>query len=118
VNNAVFAEAGKVGDFKDGDKKKVTLKGQEIMLARAGERFYATQNRCAHVGGDLAAGVLRGTIITCPRHGSQFDITDGHNVRWMTGKGFIVAVSKIIKSPRPIRTYKVKIEGDSILVEV
>jgi hypothetical protein len=36
----------------------------------------------------------------------------------MTGKGFIVAVSKIIKSPRPIRTYKVKIEGDSILVEV
>jgi 3-phenylpropionate/trans-cinnamate dioxygenase ferredoxin subunit len=118
MNTGNFMEAGKASEFKDGDKKKVTLKGQEIMLARVGDRFYATQNRCAHMGGDLAAGVLKGTIITCPRHGSQFDITDGHNVRWMTGEGIIVAMSKIVKSPRPIRTYNVKVDGDSVLIEV
>jgi 3-phenylpropionate/trans-cinnamate dioxygenase ferredoxin subunit len=118
VNSGNFLEAGKASEWKDGDKKKVTLKGQEIMLARVGDRFYATQSRCPHMGGDLAAGVLQGTIITCPRHSSQFDITDGHNVRWMTGEGIIVALSKIVKSPRPIRTYNVKIDGDSILIEV
>jgi len=118
MNNGNFVEAGKAGEFKNGDKKKVTLKGQEIMLARVGDKFYATQNRCAHMGGDLSAGVLEGTVITCPRHRSQFDITDGHNVRWMRGEGFIMAMSKIIKSPRPIRTYNVKIDGDKILVEV
>lgn len=118
MNNGNFVEAGKASEFKDGDKKKVTLKGQEIMVARVGDRFYATQNRCAHMGGDLSAGVLEGTIITCPRHHSQFDITDGHNVRWMTGEGLIVALNKVVKSPRPIRTYNVKIDGDSILIEV
>jgi 3-phenylpropionate/trans-cinnamate dioxygenase ferredoxin subunit len=118
MNTGNFIEASKASDLKDGDKKKVVLKGQEIMLARVGDTFYATQDRCAHMGGDLSAGVLEGTIITCPRHGSQFDITDGHNVRWMTGEGFVVAMSKIIKSPRPIRTYKVKVEGDSVLIEI
>jgi 3-phenylpropionate/trans-cinnamate dioxygenase ferredoxin subunit len=118
MNTGNFIEAGKTTDYKDGDKKKVTLKGQEIMLARVGDKFYATQNRCAHMGGDLSAGVLQGTIITCPRHGSQFDITDGHNVRWMSGEGIIVSLSKIVKSPRPIRTYHTKVDGDTVLVEI
>jgi 3-phenylpropionate/trans-cinnamate dioxygenase ferredoxin subunit len=118
MNTGNYVEAAKASEFKDGDKKKVTLKGQEIMLVRVGDRFYATQDRCAHMGGDLSAGVLQGTVITCPRHGSQFDITDGHNVRWMTGSGFVVTMSKMIKSPRPIRTYNVKIDGDNVLIEI
>jgi 3-phenylpropionate/trans-cinnamate dioxygenase ferredoxin component len=115
---ASFVEVGKTGDLQNGSKKKVTVKGQEIMLARVGDKYYATQNRCAHMGGDLSAGTLEGTVIQCPRHGSQFDITDGHNIRWMRGTGFAAAVGKITKSPRPIQTYKVKIQGDAVLVEV
>jgi 3-phenylpropionate/trans-cinnamate dioxygenase ferredoxin subunit len=113
-----FVEVGKTGEFQNGTKKKVTLQGQEIMVARVGDKYYATQNRCAHMGGDLSAGKLEGTIITCPRHGSQFDITDGHNIRWMRGTGLAAAVGKTLKSPRPIQTYKVKIEGSTILIEV
>ena len=113
-----YVEIARTGELKDGGKKKVTAQGQEIMLARVGEKYYAVQNRCAHLGGDLSAGKLEGTIITCPRHGSQFDITDGHNVRWMRGAGFAAALGKIVKSPRPIRAYKVKVAGDIISVEV
>jgi 3-phenylpropionate/trans-cinnamate dioxygenase ferredoxin subunit len=118
MNTENFVEAGKASEFKDGEKKKVKLKGQEIMLAKVGGRFYATQNRCPHMGGDLTAGVLKGTTITCPRHAAQFDITDGHIVRWVTGEGLVTTVSKMVKSPRPIRTYNVKIDGDSVLIEV
>jgi 3-phenylpropionate/trans-cinnamate dioxygenase ferredoxin subunit len=113
-----YVEAGKVGELNNGEKKKVTLQGKEIMLARVGDNYYATADRCAHMGGDLSAGKLEGKIITCPRHGSQFDITDGHNVRWMMGVGLAAALGKIIKSPRGIPTYNVKVEGDVISVEI
>jgi 3-phenylpropionate/trans-cinnamate dioxygenase ferredoxin subunit len=112
-----YKEAGKTGEFRDGMKKKVMVGGQEVLLARVGERYYAVGNRCPHMKGDLSAGKLEGTIVTCPRHGSQFDIADGYNVRWMKGAGFMAALGKAIKSPQPLTIYPVKIDGDTILVE-
>jgi len=113
-----FVEAGKVGEFKEGMKKQVLVEGREILLARVGGKFYAVSNRCPHMGGELAAGQLKGTVITCPLHGSQFDITDGRNIRWLKSSGFLSAVSKAIKPPRPLPVYKVRIDGEAILVEV
>jgi 3-phenylpropionate/trans-cinnamate dioxygenase ferredoxin subunit len=118
VNTGNFVAVGKAGDWKDGDKKKVTIKRQEIMVARAGGKYYAIANRCPHMGGDLSAGTLTGTVIQCPRHGSQFDITDGHNIRWTSSQGAMLTLYKWIKSPRPVKTYNVKIDGDDIMVEV
>lgn len=113
-----YIKAASTSEFQGLNKKKVVVEGQEIMLAMAGGNYYAIANRCAHMGGDLAAGTLEGTIITCPRHGSQFDITDGHNVRWMSGSGLTSAVFKAFSSAKPAKSYKVKVEGDAILVEV
>ena len=113
-----YIEAGKTGEFGDGIKKRVVVGGREILLARVGGHFYAVGNSCTHMGGELAAGRLEGTVITCPLHGSQFDITDGHNVRWLKGKGFISIVGKILKPPRSLPSYNVRIDGDSIMVEI
>ena len=118
MNTGNFVAVGKTGELKDGEKKKVGVGGQEIMVARAGGKYYAIGNRCPHMGGDLSMGILTGTMVQCPRHGSQFDIADGHNIRWMRGAGLAAALGKIIKSPRPVKTYNVKIDGDDILVEV
>jgi 3-phenylpropionate/trans-cinnamate dioxygenase ferredoxin subunit len=113
-----YVLAGVTGEFKDGTMKKITANGQEIMVAQAGINYYAVANRCPHFGGDLSAGRLEGNIVTCPRHGSQFDVRNGKNIRWMKGSGIIAAVGKALKSPRDIATYKVKVEGDKISVEV
>jgi len=113
-----YIKAGNTGEFKDGSKKKVTIEGQEILLARVGNNYYAIGNRCAHMGGDLSMGVLEGNIVTCPRHGSQFDVGDGKVIRWMKGAGLFAAMGKVLKSPRPVPTYKVRVEGDTISIEV
>ena len=113
-----FVKAAKVTEFKDGTRKKVSIGDKEILLARVSGKFYAVGNRCAHMGGDLSAGTLEGNIVTCPRHGSQFDITSGKNLRWMKGSGLAAAVGKAIKSPRPIPAYNVKVEGDDISIEI
>lgn len=115
---AKYLPVGKTSEFSDGSKKKVTVEGQEIMVTRVGTNYYAVSNRCPHMGGDLSNGTLEGTVITCPRHGSQFDLRDGKNLRWMKGSGAIAAIGKTLKSPRALQTYKVKVEGDAVSVEI
>jgi 3-phenylpropionate/trans-cinnamate dioxygenase ferredoxin subunit len=115
---AEFVSVGSTGELSPGTMKKVVVKGEEILLARVGENIYAIAAHCSHMNGDLTRGKLEGKIVTCPRHGSQFDVTSGQNVRWMKGSGLVSAIGKAIKSPRPIRSYNVRVEGDSILIEV
>jgi 3-phenylpropionate/trans-cinnamate dioxygenase ferredoxin subunit len=113
-----FVEAGKTGEFKDGTMKEVEIQGKRILLAKIKDKYYATQGKCPHFGGNLSQGVLEGSVVTCPLHGSQFDLTDGHVVRWVKGSGAPSAVLRALKSSRPLDTYKVKVEGDKILVEI
>jgi len=40
-------------------------------------QFYAVQARCSHAAQSLAQGAVRGTEVTCPRHGARFDIRTG-----------------------------------------
>jgi 3-phenylpropionate/trans-cinnamate dioxygenase ferredoxin subunit len=70
------------------------------------------------MGGNLSQGKLEGTVVTCPKHYSQFDLKDGRVVRWLKGSGFISAVGKALKSPRPLKTYNMKVEDDKILIEI
>lgn len=49
-------------------------------------------------------------------HHSQFDITDGKVLRWTDLSGIVLTLAKVQKPPRQLRTYDVKVEGDTILV--
>ena len=113
-----FVDAGEASDFKDGTMKEVMVQGTGILLAKVGGKYYAAANRCPHFGGNLSRGKLEGTIVTCPLHGSQFDLSDGHVVRWLKGSGVLSAVGKALKGPKPVATYKVKVEGDKVLVDI
>jgi uncharacterized protein YbjT (DUF2867 family) len=65
--------------------------------------FYATQNECTHLRGPLCEGKLEGSTVTCPWHGSQFDVCTG----------------KVLVGPAKaaLQTYRVTVEGDIGRVE-
>jgi 3-phenylpropionate/trans-cinnamate dioxygenase ferredoxin subunit len=111
-------EIGKVGDLKPGEMKMVLIHGREILLARVGDTYYAADNRCRHMGGNLSQGKLEGTIVTCPRHQSQYDLKDGHVVRWTTWPSALLAVDQLRSRKRPLPVYPVTAEGDRILVRL
>ena len=113
-----FTAVGAVSDLAPGAMKEVEVKGKKVLLARVGEKFYALEGRCAHMGGILANGKLEGNVGTCPRHGSQFDVTDGHNIRWTRYTGLTLGVVKFAKPPRGLKTYAVKMDGGKIQVKV
>lgn len=52
-----------------------------IALFHLGGRLCAIADACPHAGASLGEGELREGVVTCPRHGSQFRITDGARVR-------------------------------------
>jgi len=111
-----FTEVAKIEELKSGTMKTVIAGGREILLARVGDKYYATDNRCPHMKGDLSRGKLEGTVITCPLHGSQFDIGNGQVVRWLKG-GLTSKIGKALKLSRNLTVYNVKVEDGKVLVE-
>ncbi len=96
-----YVEVGNVNELDDGNMMMIEIEGREILVARIGEKFYSADNKCPHMGGNLSNGELDGTVVTCPRHHSQFDITDGHVIRWTDWKGLKLTAGKIFRIPTP-----------------
>jgi 3-phenylpropionate/trans-cinnamate dioxygenase ferredoxin subunit len=89
----------------------VVVGGKDVLLANVDGAYYAIANKCTHLGGSLAKGVLDGSIVTCPRHGSRFDVKTGKNVRG-------AKIGFIKMNVRDEESYAVKVEGADILVGI
>jgi nitrite reductase/ring-hydroxylating ferredoxin subunit/uncharacterized membrane protein len=69
-----------VTDLEDGVLKRVESKAGPIVLLKDGDVIHAASATCTHVGGPLEEGERDGACVTCPWHGSVFDLRDGHVV--------------------------------------
>ncbi len=95
-----------------GTLKSFTVNGKEILIANIGGKFYAMNNKCTHMGGDLSKGQLEGTTVTCPRHGSKFDVTTGKNLS---------GPSRGLFKPKNVRdepAYEVVVDGNNIKIKM
>ncbi|HEY5506724.1 MAG TPA: Rieske 2Fe-2S domain-containing protein [Coriobacteriia bacterium] len=100
----------------EGTMKEVDADGHPLMVANVAGTFYVADGRCPHLGGHMAEGTLQGAIVTCPRHGSQFDLTDGHVVRWTHFTGATLSMVELAKHPRPLRVYEAAVLDGSVMV--
>jgi nitrite reductase/ring-hydroxylating ferredoxin subunit len=126
-------EVAKASDIPLGKMKAVRVFNEDILLANVSGRIYATSNRCGHQNAPLHRGTLEGMIVTCPLHGAQFDVTTGKNLR---GPQLGMPKEMMQKLPQemiqmfkrtseilseiqvePLKTFKVSVRGDSIIVE-
>jgi len=116
------AQVGTLGDLTSGQMKEVRIEGSELLLARVGDEYLLADNRCPHMGGRLSQGKLDGTVVTCPLHGSRFDLRDGRVVRWtgvgVIGTGVVAALGRLVRSPRPLRVYRLEIEEDKLVTDL
>lgn len=110
-------EAGKDADFKDGEIKEFKSNEHEIIVVKVGGKYYAADARCPHKQADLSQGELEGTVITCPLHGSKFDLKDGRVVGWIGVTGVALKAAGALHIPKALNVYKVEIDGDRVFVE-
>ena len=113
-----YVEALKASDLKDGEMKKVALRGRDLLVARVDGRFYCVDDRCPHLGGSLSRGRLDGTAVICPNHHSCFDLVDGRVLRWTDWTGWTARLAQTLRSPRPAVAHSVKVEEGRVWVEV
>ncbi len=98
-----FVKVAKKSQISTDTGKYIQVEGREIALFRVGDKIHAIDHVCPHQGGPLAEGGLDGNTVMCPWHGWQFDVTTGECT-------FNPSIKQM--------TYKVREEGDDILVEV
>jgi nitrite reductase/ring-hydroxylating ferredoxin subunit len=127
----MLLEVAKAADIAPGGMKFVKAGDREIVVCNADGRFYAVDRRCGHMSGPLEMGALYGTIVTCPMHHVQFDVTTGEALnrpvpeyideplpaRWgqfMRHFGMLMANTSVCN----IKTFPVRIDGGAIQVEV
>lgn len=65
------------GALEPNQMRLVLLGDRRIVLARTEERYVAFDDRCPHRGGSLAGGLMACGTVTCPWHGSQFNVGSG-----------------------------------------
>ncbi len=66
-----------VDEIPPGSGKEVVAGDRVLAVFNVDGRFFAVDGVCAHAGGPVAQGKLEGTIVTCPWHGWQYDVTTG-----------------------------------------
>jgi nitrite reductase (NADH) small subunit len=95
--------AARVEDVPAGTIREFQVNGTTVAIANVEGKLYAINNTCLHRGGPLGEGELKGTVVTCPWHGWQYDVTTG----------------KTTMNPAVgVQTYPLEIKGDDIYLEV
>ena len=97
-----WIDVGHIDDIPLRGARKIKTALGCVALYRTGlNELFATSDTCPHKGGPLSEGIVHGQSITCPLHNWVFDLNTGQAV----GENAAIA------------TYKVRIEGDRILID-
>ncbi len=97
-----FIEVARADDLPPGRLLRVTVDGHDYLLANVDGTLYATDDLCTHEDASLATGALHGTCVSCPLHGSRFDLRTGEP----------------LEEPAtvPLKTYPVTVRDGAILL--
>ena len=124
---AEFVSVCNLGDVAVGQVRQFKVRGVEIALAHVrADGWYAIGGRCTHLRAPLGRGRLdgylagTGTALTCPWHGSQFDVTSGKLLRWVQEPPWMRVLASFV--PRFLRrgvpTYEVQVADQQVLVKI
>lgn len=84
--------------------KLIRVGGERIVLARSASGYVAFDDHCPHRGGSLAGGLMACGTVTCPWHGSQFEVESG----------------RVVSGPAEssISVYATELRGNEVLVRL
>ncbi len=99
---AEFEVVARADDLKEGDMQAFDVRGTKIAVANVAGTFYAFGDTCTHLACSLAEGDLEETTVTCPCHGSEFDVVSG----------------EVLRGPArvPVGSFEVRAEGGNLEV--
>lgn len=97
-----FKSGFPVNKLSDGGMVAGQLDGEDILLARRGNEFFAVGAFCTHYHGPLADGLMVGDTVRCPWHHACFSLQTGEALR--------------APGLDPIARWKVEKVGDKVFI--
>jgi NADPH-dependent 2,4-dienoyl-CoA reductase/sulfur reductase-like enzyme/nitrite reductase/ring-hydroxylating ferredoxin subunit len=97
-----FKNGFSVNKLPDGSMVAGQFDGEDILLARRGDEFFAVGAFCTHYHGPLADGLMVGDTVRCPWHHACFSLRTGEALR--------------APALDPIPRWKVEKVGDKLFV--
>jgi nitrite reductase/ring-hydroxylating ferredoxin subunit/uncharacterized membrane protein len=76
-----WTDVGESSEIVDGGHVVARVAGNEVLLVRDDGQLRALDNHCSHAGWALEPGKFEPGCVTCPMHGSRFDLKDGRVLR-------------------------------------
>jgi len=94
----------KLHDLTENQGKAFKIKEHPVAIFKLSNgEIYAIENSCPHAGAPLDNGTVEGYEVSCLWHSWAFDLKDGSSSNCPGSK---------------VKTYEVKIEADSVLIEI
>ena len=93
-----------VGDIPEAGARRVVVGRTPVAIVRSDGEIFAIHDVCSHADVSLSEGDVEDGHIECWLHGSMFDLATGKP----TG----------LPATKPVPTYAVTVEGDSVLVQM
>jgi nitrite reductase/ring-hydroxylating ferredoxin subunit len=116
---------GKTDEFPIGQVRQIGVQGTVLLVARLDDSaFCAVLDECSHMTLPIGEVSLKGTTITCPHHGSEFDICTGQNLDWIRRRSGVELPRWIRRlmdrgqTPRPLTTVPVMVEDGLVYVNL
>ena len=81
TNKPDFRKGFPIRDLRDGSMVSGKVDGEEVVLGRRGDEFFAIGAHCTHYGGPLAEGLMVGETVRCPWHHACFSLRNGEALR-------------------------------------
>lgn len=72
-----FVTVGRVEDWVDKQVREVKVHKKPMSVIRLGERFFALNSICPHMGGPMSCGRIEDGKIYCPWHDWSFEVETG-----------------------------------------
>jgi nitrite reductase/ring-hydroxylating ferredoxin subunit len=72
TNRPDFRNGFPIRDLLDGSMILGQADGEELVLGRRGDEFFAIGAHCTHYGGPLGEGLIVGDTVRCPWHHACF----------------------------------------------
>jgi nitrite reductase/ring-hydroxylating ferredoxin subunit len=109
-------------DIRKGEMFSTTVDGTKLLLSRVDGEVKGVIDKCTHLGMPMRKGKFAGTVITCPFHGSRFDIATGENLDWVSGvmgakmPKWACKIIAMGKQPAPLTTLTVEERDGAVFV--
>jgi nitrite reductase/ring-hydroxylating ferredoxin subunit len=111
-------------EIRAGEMFSTTLDGTRLLLSRVDGNVHAVIDKCTHLGMPMRKGKFDGRLITCPFHGSRFDIVTGQNQDWVTNvlgapmPKWVCKMVELGKQPAPLTTLAIEERDGGVYVKL